>query len=151
MNPLENWWWKLTLAQWSLKLFHSMTAQALHHFSYKTKSYNFSVSCSWERKKDIIIFMRAQGALNKCCWKGNIRQRLKTKKPQEDCGSWGFNKQGLLWLSNHYSQMCCSGSEIPALRNNVSAISLRRHQSLMVQYTISSGEISKLNWVKNCF
>lgn len=93
MNPLENWWWKLTVAQWSLKLFHSMTAQALHHFSYKTKSYNFSISCSWERKKDIIIFMRAQGALNKCCWKGNIKQRLKTKKPQEDCGSWGFKNR----------------------------------------------------------
>lgn len=82
--------------------------------------------CCWEEKKEIIIFMRAQGMLNKCCWKRSTRQRQKTKKLQEDCGFWGFDKQVLLWSSNHYSQMCCSGPEIPALRNDASVISPRR-------------------------
>lgn len=99
MNPQRSQWWEITLSQGSLKHFHSVTAQALHHFSYKPNHITVVFLCCWEGKKDIIIFMRAQGTLNKYGRKGNTsrdreqKSYRKTAQPEDLTSRWFCSHQ----------------------------------------------------------
>lgn len=102
--------------------------------------------CCWEGEKEYHLY-ESTGTFNNC-WGDQAETEQKSYR---NTASRGFDKQVFLWSSNHYSQICCSGPEIPALRNTASAISPTGHQSCLQGQTVSSGRILKLNWVKNCF
>lgn len=155
MNPLGNGWWKITLARWFLKFFYPMNAEALHHFSYKTKSRNCDFVCvcvcvcAAGKGREMITFMRIQGTLNKCCWKRNTRQRQTTKKLQEDWFLRIWQAGGsivskslfidvLFWARDSRSEI----QYLSHLPQGTSVTHVKIHSEL---------RISKLNGVKNCF
>lgn len=62
--------------------FYSMTAQALHPFSYKTKSPNCNIFVLLGRGEKDDHLYESTGTYSNC-WKGRTRQR--TKKLEEHC------------------------------------------------------------------